>query len=64
MWYRFRPAEASLYVPVSLISLSLLYPAFMTCFGSHRTASFPSHDYDDPFSELAGRRCPKREGPA
>ncbi len=55
VWHRFRPAEANLYVPVSLNSLSLLHTAFMTCFGSQRSASFPSHDHDGPFSELARR---------
>ena len=55
VWYRFRPAEANLYVPVSLNSLSLLHTAFMTCFGSQRSASFPSYEHDGPFSELARR---------
>jgi glucosamine-6-phosphate deaminase len=53
IWHRFHPAEANLFVPVSLNSLSLLHTAFMTCFGSQRSASFPSHDHDGPFSELA-----------
>ena len=55
VWYRFRPEEANLYVPVSLNSLSLLHTAFMNCFGSQRAASFPSHEHDGPFSELAQR---------
>ena len=55
VWYRFDPAEANLYVPVSLNSLSLLHTAFMNCFGSQRAASFPSYDHDGPFSELAQR---------
>ena len=53
VWYRFKPAEATMYVPVSLNSLSLLHSAFMNCFGSQRAASFPSYDHDGPFSELA-----------
>ena len=53
VWYRFRPAEADLMVPVSLNSLSLLHTAFMNCFGSQSEASFPSYEYDGPFSELA-----------
>ena len=40
-------------VPVSLNSLSLLHTAFMNCFGSQSAASFPSYEYDGPFSELA-----------
>jgi glucosamine-6-phosphate deaminase len=53
VWYRFRPAEADLMVPVSLNSLSLTHTAFMNCFGSQSAASFPSYEYDGPFSELA-----------
>jgi glucosamine-6-phosphate deaminase len=53
VWYRFRPSEADLMVPVSLNTLSLLHTAFMNCFGSQRAASFPSYEHDGPFSELA-----------
>jgi glucosamine-6-phosphate deaminase len=53
VWYRFRPAEADLMVPVSLNSLSLLHTAFVNCFGSQSAASFPSYEYDGPFSQLA-----------
>ncbi len=53
VWYRFRPAEADIMVPVSLNTLSLLHTAFMNCFGSQRAASFPSYEHDGPFSELA-----------
>ncbi|TAK67239.1 MAG: glucosamine-6-phosphate deaminase [Bacteroidetes bacterium] len=53
VWYRFKPAEANLFVPVSLNSLSMLHTAFMNCFGSQRAASFPSYEHDGPFSELA-----------
>jgi glucosamine-6-phosphate deaminase len=53
VWYRFKPSEADLMVPVSLNSLSLLNTAFMNCFGSQSAASFPSYEYDGPFSELA-----------
>jgi glucosamine-6-phosphate deaminase len=53
VWYRFRPSETDLMVPVSLNSLSLLHTAFMNCFGSQSAASFPSYEYDGPFSELA-----------
>ena len=53
VWYRYRPSEADLMVPVSLNSLSLLHTAFMNCFGSQSAASFPSYEHDGPFSELA-----------
>jgi glucosamine-6-phosphate deaminase len=53
VWYRYRPAEADLMIPVSLNSLSLLHTAFMNCFGSQSAASFPSYEHDGPFSELS-----------
>jgi glucosamine-6-phosphate deaminase len=53
VWHRFRPAEASIMVPVSLNTLSLLQTSFMNCFGTQRAASFPSYEHDGPFSELA-----------
>jgi len=53
VWYTFSPAEANLYVPVSLNSISMLDTAFSTCFASQRSASFPSYELDGPFSELA-----------
>jgi len=53
VWYRYRPAEANLFVPVSINSLSMLHTAFMNCFGSQSAASFPSYEHDGPFSELA-----------
>ena len=53
VWYRFTPAEADIMVPVSLNSLSVMHAAFMNCFGSQRAASFPSHEHDGPFCELA-----------
>jgi len=53
VWYRFHPAEANIYVPVSLNSFSILDDAFKYSFGSQRNASFPSWEYDGPFSRLA-----------
>jgi len=53
VWYRFHPAEANIFVPVSMNSLFILSSAFTNCFGSQRNASFPSYEYDGPFSELA-----------
>jgi glucosamine-6-phosphate deaminase len=53
VWYRFRPAECNLMVPVSLNSLSMMHTAFMNCFGSQSAASFPSYEHDGPFSEVA-----------
>lgn len=53
VWYRFKPSEADIIVPVSLNTLSLMHTSFMNCFGSQSAASFPSYEHDGPFSELA-----------
>lgn len=53
VWYRFKPSEVNLMIPVSLNSLSMMHSAFMNCFGSQKAASFPSYEHDGPFSELA-----------
>ena len=53
VWYRFKPCEADVILPVSLNTMSLLHTSFMNCFGSQSAASFPSYEHDGPFSELA-----------
>lgn len=53
VWYRFHPAEANIYVPVSLNMFSIMHSAFMNTFISQKNASFPSYEHDGPFSELA-----------
>lgn len=53
VWYRFHPAEANIYVPVSLNMFSILGNAFKNAFISQKDASFPSYEHDGPFSELA-----------
>jgi glucosamine-6-phosphate deaminase len=53
VWYKYRPSEADIILPVSLNTMSLLHSSFMNCFGSQSAASFPSHEHDGPFSELA-----------
>lgn len=53
VWFRFHPAEANVYVPMSLNSMAIMENAFMNCFGSQRAASFPSFEYDGPFNRLA-----------
>jgi glucosamine-6-phosphate deaminase len=53
VWYRFHPSEATTMIPVSLNSLSVLESVFDACFGSQRTASFPSYEFDGPFSQLS-----------
>jgi glucosamine-6-phosphate deaminase len=53
VWYRFEPSEANVFVPVSLNMFSVMHQAFENAFLSQKKASFPSHEYDGPFSELA-----------
>ena len=52
VWYRFHPAEANIYVPVSLNSMAIMENTFMNSYGSQKDASFPSWEYDGPFSRL------------
>lgn len=53
VWFKFHPASANIYVPVSLNSMAIMENAFMESFGSQRDASFPSWEYDGPFCRLA-----------
>ena len=53
VWYRFHPAEANVFVPVSLNSMAVMESMFVHSFGSQRDASFPSYELDGPFSRLA-----------
>ena len=55
IWYRFHPAEANVYVPVSLNMLTLQHSSFMHTYISQKDASFPSYEHDGPFPELAQR---------
>ena len=53
VWYRFHPSEASIFVPVSLNMMTLQHESFMHTYLSQKDASFPSYEYDGPFSLLA-----------
>jgi glucosamine-6-phosphate deaminase len=55
VWFRFDPSEANLFIPVSLGMFSVMHNAFMDSFITQKDASFPSHEYDGPFSQLAQR---------
>jgi glucosamine-6-phosphate deaminase len=55
VWFRFHPAESNSYVPVSLNMFSTLDSAFKNAFVSQKDASFPSYEYDGPFSSLVQR---------
>jgi len=53
VWYKFKPSEADIFVPVSLNMFSLMDSAFLNAFRSQKNASFPSYEHDGPFSSLA-----------
>ena len=53
VWFRFHPADADVFIPVSLNSMAVLENAFEKCFVSQKDASFPSYEMDGPFSRLS-----------
>jgi glucosamine-6-phosphate deaminase len=55
VWYRFDLADANILVPVSLNMLTLQHQSFMSTYISQKSASFPSYEYEGPFSLLAQR---------
>ncbi len=55
VWFRFDPSEANVFVPISLAMFATTHDAFMNAFITQKDASFPSYEYDGPFSLLAQR---------
>ncbi|SMO46116.1 glucosamine-6-phosphate deaminase [Saccharicrinis carchari] len=53
VWFKFAPSEANVIVPVSLNAMSVLDKSFSDCYLSQVNASFPSHELDGKFSDLA-----------
>ena len=53
VWFRFQPAEANHFVPVSLNMLAVMEASFLSAFASQKKASFPSYEHDGPFCDLA-----------
>ncbi|MGE5355942.1 MAG: glucosamine-6-phosphate isomerase [Deltaproteobacteria bacterium] len=53
VWYRFHPAEANVFVPVSLNKMAELDSSFSTCYLTQVDAPFPSYELDGKFSTLA-----------
>ena len=53
VWFKFQPHDANVYTPISLNSMAVLDRSFKDCYISQVKASFPSHDYDGPFSDLS-----------
>jgi glucosamine-6-phosphate deaminase len=55
VWYRFHPAEANVYWPVSLNAMAVMQNSFRQCYLSQVDASFPSPMLQGPFCDLAQR---------
>ena len=53
VWFRFHPSEANVFTPVSLNSMAVLDWSFKNCYISQVDASFPSYEFDGPFSDLS-----------
>jgi len=53
VWFKFHPAEANVFVPVSLNALAVMDNAFTTCYLSQVDAPFPSYMHNGKFSTLA-----------
>lgn len=53
VWYRYQPFEANAFIPVSLMSMAVMQQTFLNSFISQAEASFPSYEFDGPFSGLA-----------
>jgi glucosamine-6-phosphate deaminase len=55
VWYRFHPAEANVFVPVSLNAMAVMDASFSHSYLSQVDASFPSYQLDGKFSDLSKR---------
>ena len=53
VWSTFHPAEANVYVPVSLNAFAVFEKAFKDSYLTQVKAEFPNPDFDGPVSELA-----------
>ena len=53
VWYKFHPSEANVFTPVSLNSMAVLDWSFKNCYVSQVEASFPSYEFNGPFSDLS-----------
>ena len=53
VWSTYHPAEANVYVPVSLNTMAVFEKAFKDSYLTQVKAEFPNPDFDGPFSEQA-----------
>lgn len=60
VWFTFHPAEANIYVPVSLNSIAVLEKSFLESYITQVKAEFPSPKYNGPFSEISANTWVKQ----
>ena len=53
VWFKFHPAEANMYIPVSLNALAVLDKSFAASYLTQVKAEFPNPLYDGPFSDIS-----------
>lgn len=53
VWFKFNPAEATTYIPVSLNAMAAIEKSFASSYLTQVNAEYPSPDFDGSFSELA-----------
>lgn len=53
VWFKFNPAEATTYIPVSLNAMAVIEKSFASSYLTQVKAEYPSPDFDGSFSELA-----------
>lgn len=53
VWFKFHPAEANMYIPVSLNALAVLDKSFAASYLSQVKAEFPNPMHDGPFSDIS-----------
>lgn len=53
IWFKYKPHEANIFVPVSAKMMELQKQSFAACFNTQKTASFPSPFFDGVFSQLS-----------
>ena len=53
VWFKFHPAEANMYVPVSLNAMAVLDKSFAASYLSQVKAEFPNPMHDGPFSDIS-----------
>ena len=53
VWFKFHPAEANVYIPVSLNAFAVLEKSFAASYLTQVKAEFPNPELDGPFSKVS-----------